>query len=233
MSWFAVGAAVASMVVSQYNANKTAKKQDKAAAASFETQSKIQREANVRQMAQLDDLAKSDPTDEKSQRSSDIRAQLRKNQAMALAGMNPTGGGQAVQDAIAGAGSEATGYGDFINESLSGIDAPIMQRQGEAFQAGDVESQLNRLRRNSSQEDNLLRLRQAGIRPSPLLNMISTGLSAYAGAKGFGGSPSTLAGTPNVPTSATNPVPQWYTNPLGTPAVNPPQSGWKGIPYKI
>lgn len=193
MSWWAVGAAVASAVVKGYNEHKTAKKQDKAAAQSILKQAEYQREANQRMTEQLDTLEQSTPDDEFQTRSSQIRDQLRKKQTMALSGISTTGGGDAVTELAGEAGGTAVGYGDFINEALSGIDAPMLQRQGESFDRADVEGHLNRLRRNSAQEDNLLRLKQASIRPNPLLSLISTGLSAYSGARGFGGS--TMAGS--------------------------------------
>jgi hypothetical protein len=194
MVWPLVVAAIAAAVIQQYNQAKTAKRQDKAAAASIRTQAETQREANKRMNEQLDTLQDSTPADEKATRSSQIRTQLKRNQSMALAGLNPTGGGEAVTNMVDSAGRQAVDYGGFINESLSGIDAPLLQRQGEAFDRADVEGDLNRLRRNSAQEGNLLRLRQAGIRDNPWLSLLSTGLSAYAGSGGFGGG-KTMAGS--------------------------------------
>ena len=189
MVWPVVIAAIASAVIQQYNQARTARRQDKAAAESIRTQAEFQRESNKRMDEQLDTLQESTPEDEKATRGSQIRKQLKRNQAMALAGLNPTGGGDAVTSMVESAGGTAVDYGDFINESLSGIDAPLLQRQGEAFSRADVEGHLNRLRRNSAQESNILRLRQAGIRDNPWLSLLSTGLSAYgvAGAPGLGG----------------------------------------------
>lgn len=195
MSWFAVGAAVASAVLQQYNANKVAKKQNQATVASLLEQQKLQREANQRINENIDQLAQSDPQDEYEGRSSDIRNQLRRQQSMALAGIQNTGGGEAVTEMANAAKPMAVGYGDDINRWISGIDAPMLQRQGEQFDRADVQSKLDFLRRNSAQEHNLLQLKLAGIRENPWLNMLSQGLSAYAGAKGFGGG-NTMSGQP-------------------------------------
>lgn len=186
MAWPLIVAAIAAAALQKANTTRTARRQDEAAAASIRNQAEFQRQANARNSEQLDKLEASGPEDEFATRSSQIRDQLRRKQSMALAGIQNTGGG----DAVTALGDEASGtaidYGDFINESFSGIDAPVLQRQGEAFDRADTESFLNTLRRNSAQEDYLLRLKQAGIRDNPLMSMASTALSAYAGSGGFG-----------------------------------------------
>jgi len=197
MSWLAVGAAVASAVVSGVNQRRTAKKQDQEAARGIAEQAKLQREANARLNQNLDKLETSTPKDEYTSRSGQIRDQLRKQQSMALAGIQNTGGGDAVTEMANAARPQAVEYGDQINSYLSGIDAPLLQRQGEGFDNADLGSYLDRIRRDSSQAQNLTNLRMQGIRPSPWLDMLSTGLSAYSGAKGFGGG--TMAGAASSP----------------------------------
>lgn len=194
MSWWAVGAAVAAAVVQQYNTAQTEKKRNRATVASIQEQQRNQREANKATQENLDKLAQSTPEDEYQGRANDIRTQLRQKQAMALAGIQNTGGGEAVTEMAAAARPQAVGYGDDINRWISGIDAPMLQRQGEAWDRQNVENRLNRLRRDSAQEDALLRLKLAGIRENPWLNILSQGLSAYAGAKGFGGNTMTGSG---------------------------------------
>lgn len=194
MSWVAVGAAVASALVGGYNQAKTAKKQDRFAAEGIRKQAEEQRKANAKMNEQLDTLEKSKPDDEFLSRSSAIRDQLRRKQALGLSGITNTGGGDAVTSMAEAGRGKAIDYGDFINEAVSGIDAPALQRQGESFLFGDTESALNRSRRDSAQTDYLTRLKVQGVRPNPLLSMLSTGLSAYSqgAAGGFGGK--TMAG---------------------------------------
>jgi hypothetical protein len=229
MSWFAVGAAVASAVVSQYNANKVAKKQNQATVASIQEQAKLQREANQAVNQNIDKLAQSDAQDEYQGRSGDIRNQLRQKQAMALAGIQNPGGGEAVTEMANAARPQAVGYGDDINSWISGIDAPMLQRQGEGWDRADVESRLGLLRRNSAQEDAMLRLKLAGIRPNPWLNMLSEGLSAYAGAKGFGGG-NTMSGGASGAT--TNPMIS-ATSSQTLPGMTPDYSSIYGQPGKF
>ena len=193
MAWPLIAAAVAAAVIKKANQAKTARKQDRAAADSLRKQAEFQRKANARTDEQINNLEASGPEDEFRQRSGDIRGQLRLKQSMAMAGLQQNAGASDAFNSMAEAGgAQAVGYGDDINKWLSGIDAPGLQRQGEAFERADVEGSLNSLRRNSAQEDNLLRLRQAGIRDNPWLSLLSTGLSAYAGSgAGVGG---TMAG---------------------------------------
>ena len=184
--WLQLAAAVAAALAQNYNQAQVAKKQNRAAVASIMRQQEEQRRANQAVNENIDQLEKSTPDDEYATRSSQIRNQLRQKQAMALAGIQNYGGGDAVTSMADAAKLASTGYGDQIGNWLSGIDAPILQRQGEAFERGDMGSRLDVLRRNSAQEANLLRMRMAGIRENPWLNMLSAGLSAYAGS-GVGG----------------------------------------------
>jgi len=195
MSWWAVGTAVAAAVVQQYNAAQVQKKQNRATVASIAEQAKNQREANLKINENLDKLEQSTSQDEYQGRSSQIRNQLRQKQAMALAGIQNTGGGEAVTEMAEAARPTAVGYGDDINRWISGIDAPMLQRQGESWDRANVENRLNRLRRDSAQEDALLRLKLAGIRPNPWLDILSQGLSAYA-TSGFGGKTMSGGGQP-------------------------------------
>jgi hypothetical protein len=227
MSWMIV-AAVGAAVVTQYSKNQTAKKRDKATLQSMQRQNELQRKASARTMADLNKLEQSTPDEENATRQSQVRTQLRKAQAMALAGINPTGGGDAVTDLADQAGTTAVGYGDFINRELAGIDAPGLQRQGEAFDRADTNSGLARLRRDSGQESNLLRLRMAGIRDNPLLSMLSTGLSAYSGTGGFtagGNTGPTMTGATVAGSGGQTPQ-GFYSNPPLPNMVN------TAIPYK-
>ena len=164
MIWPAIIAAVAAAAVSGYNQYNTARKQDRIAAQGIAEQAKLQREANTRLNKQLDELETSTPDDEYASRSSQIRNQLRRKQAIGLAGIQNTGGGDAVTTMAEAGRGKAVDYGDFINEAVSGIDAPALQRQGERFMFADTESGLNFLRRNSAQQDAMTRLRMAGVR---------------------------------------------------------------------
>jgi hypothetical protein len=229
MTWGAVGAALASAAISQYNTNRTAKKQDRAAAEGIRKQAELQQKANARMNEQLTELEKSTPDDEFDTRSSQIRDQLRRKHSMALAGIQNYGGGDDVTAMADAAKPTATAYGDFINQSLSGMDAPILQRRGEAFERADTGSLLAYLGRNSAQEDYLTRLKMAGIRDNPWLSMLSAGLGAYSGAAGMGGS---IAGAGKTPVNPSIAAASSAQMPFNTPDYSIFGKGKYGIgPY--
>lgn len=232
MSWLSVGAAIASAVFSNYNAQQVAKKQNRAATASIMAQEALSRKASQEVNKNIDELEKSTPEDEFQGRAGDIRAQLRAKQAMALAGLPDANWSDAYKSMAGAAAPTAIGYGDDINTWLSGIDAPMLQRQGEAFSRADVESALRGLRRDSAAENTLLNMRLANIRRNPWLDMLSTGLSAYAGTKGFGGN--TMAGSAGQGVPVTNLGGQsartFFTDPVGFDIFQMPPSGnWRSV----
>ena len=192
-------AAVAAAGVSSYSASQAAKKRDKATAAGILKQGRTQREANAKISENLAELEQSRPDDERATRSSQIRDQLRREQSIALAGIQNTGGGDAVTERAGQARDTAVGFGDFIGDNLAGVDAAGLQRQGEGFAQQDVSSALASLGRDSAQQDYLTRLRVAGIRPSPLLGLVSAGLSGYAGSGGGFGGGKSIAGSGGAP----------------------------------
>jgi hypothetical protein len=164
----------------------------------LQRQREFQRQADSRVKQNLDKLAQSTPEDERQTLASQIRQQLRTKQALALAGIQPTGGSDAVTEYAERAAPTAVGYGDFIGENRAATDAPLYQRQGEAFDRADVGSFVDYMRRNSAQEDALLRLQLAGIRPNPWASAIAAGLGAYSQSGGgmFGANTGGGGGTP-------------------------------------
>jgi hypothetical protein len=168
-----------------YNTARTTNKQNQAAVEGYLRQKEFEDQARQRFKKQLDELQQSTPDDERRTLSSQIRQQLRTKQALALSGIQPTGGSQAVRMYAGEAEPVAVDYGDFIGNTMASIDAPLYQRQGEAYDRADVGNVINTMRRHSAAEDMLTRLRIAGIRPNPGLNMLAAALSAY-GTSGAG-----------------------------------------------
>jgi hypothetical protein len=193
-----IALAVASAGVTAYNQRKTAKKQDQAAYEGLLEQQKIQQRANARMAESLANLERSPQSAAaiQAERTSTVRDQLRKKQAIGLGVLQATGGGDAVTEAVEEAQTGAVDYGDFINNVLAAIDTPGLQRQEEAFDRADSQSFLNYLRRNSAQTDALTRARMATIRDNPWLTMLAAGLSgAASGTAGGFGNGNTMAGS--------------------------------------
>ena len=195
--------ALGSAWVSNLNANRTARKQNEAAMAGLMRQKEFEDQARQRFNKQLQDLEQSTPDEERKTLASQIRQQLRNRQALALSGIQPTGGSDAVTMYAGEAEPVAVDYGDFIGNTMAAVDAPLYQRQGESFDRADVGNLIRTMGRHSSTEDYLTRLKIAGIRPNPWLNMLAAGLGAY-GTSGAGmfnptaTSGSTVTGLPNL-----------------------------------
>lgn len=178
-------AAVAAAGVQQFSQAKAARKQDREAFEGLQKQRETQKQADARIKQTLADLERSSSKEHKETRGAQIRDQQRKLQSLGLAGIQATGGSDAAEDLADISRGRAVDFGDFIGNNLAGVDAAGLQRQQEGFDAGDLNADLGIFRRNSAQDANLSRLRQQGIRPSPLLGLVSAGLSGLA-TSGFG-----------------------------------------------
>lgn len=179
--------AVAGAGLQAYNQRKTAKKQDREAYANLVKQRETQKQADASANKALTEIESGSAATHKETRSSQIRDQLRKSQSMALAGLQNSGGIDATELRALDAGGQAIDYGDFFGGNLAGLDAANMLRQDEHGSRLDLGMDLGRLGRNSAQDHNLSRMRMQGIRDNPWLTMLSSGLSAGAGAYGGGG----------------------------------------------
>jgi hypothetical protein len=189
-----IALAVASAGVTAYNQRQTAKKQDRAALEGLKRQRGFEQESMRNIMDQVNRLEGSSPEEELASRSSLIRDHLRRKQANAVGILQATGGGDAVSQAVEDATGGTIDYGDFITNALAGVDAPLMQRQGEDFDRADVSSLVNFMRRNSAAEDALTRMQIAGIRPNLGLQMLAAGLQGASTGTAMAGfnSPGTM-----------------------------------------
>lgn len=187
--------ALAGAGVSAYNTQKTAKKQDQAAAEGIRRQSEIQREANKRLNESLLFFEKSDPESIKADLSGGFTKQLRLKQALALAGLEQEGASsQDAEKAAAQAGGTAVDYGDFLEGVFSRIDAPGEQRRQEGVERTDLGSDLSVHERNSRAQDYLTRLDIQSITRNPWLDILAAGLGGASGGLAAGGLGAGLAG---------------------------------------
>jgi hypothetical protein len=202
MSWIAVGAAVAGTLVKTYNANKTADKKNAFLMENMRKQREYEGQANARAQAELGRLEQQLGTrGEESQREGQILRQLAAKKKLALAGMQPTGGGDDIIEEIGRQGATATGYGDFMADVISRIEGPGERRRKDAYKHADLSSFLTQLKRHSAADGRLTELGVASVRPNWLLNLLGEGLTAY-GTSGIAGG---LGGAGANPTGMYNP----------------------------
>ena len=179
------------------NTQDTARRQDNQAAAAIQHQSRLQTQADAKVNDEVTRLQGSNSADEAATRLNDYMGVLRANRARTESGLTPSVGSTAFQT---DSGNRAAGVGDYASKTadlLARIDAPQIQRQGEAFSYGNLGTDINLVGRQSQGQAFIDQLRQNAIRRNAKMDLASGLLSAYAGSKagsggGFGFGPGTI-----------------------------------------
>ena len=187
----------ASAGTSYVNSRNTAKAQDNAAADAIRNQSAKQRQADAKVNEEVGKLQNSSSADEKSKRMADYSAMLRRNKAVQGGGLTPAIGSQTFRNDAAAANQQVQSDGLATADLMARMDAPGMQRQGEAFGFGQLATDIGLIKRESSGQSFIDDLRLRAIRRNPWLDLVAGGLSGAAGAFG-GGAEASMFGKPAV-----------------------------------
>jgi hypothetical protein len=182
----ALALAAAAAGTSYYNTEKTASRQDQAAADAIRNQSKIQKEGDSKVNDTVAKLAASNAAAGREQRLDDYLQVLRRNKDTTTAGLAPTIGSDTFKADSATAANDAQGFAQKTAGLLSRMDAPQIQRQGEAFDYGKLATDLGLVGRESQGQQFLDQLRQSRIRRNAKLDLASGLLAAGAGAAAGG-----------------------------------------------
>lgn len=178
------GAALAMLLgggaLSAYNTNQVASAQDREAARGIRRQAEIQQRADRRVNEEVSSLESSTNADEKAARTADFLRALISARAKTESGLSGREGGEAFQKSAATAREDLQTQGQTSAGLLAGIDAPALQRQGEAFGYGRLGTDINLLGRESSGQDWITQLRTASIRRNPWLDLGSSLLTGTA-----------------------------------------------------
>lgn len=187
--WVPLAIAAVSAGAQYYNTQQTARKQDNALAEQIRNQAAQQREADARVAKAVQDTAASNPDAARTDALDQYVQQLRRHQEAATGNLNtPVGASQAFRQDAADAALGVKNYGDQFANLMSRIDAPAIQRQQEAFNFGDLSTDIAGIKRNASGQDFLDELRLRSIRRNPWIDAGSQIGMAYAlGAAGKGG----------------------------------------------
>lgn len=199
MSW-AITAMLVSAALNQYNTNRTAKKQDRVAAEGIRKNERTRQEANARLNRTIDMTAKSRPDDERSNANQQYLDVVRQQLSRAQGGLNAQGVSDQYAELAAPAATGVADYGTVLSGLLSRMDAPALQRQGEANSFGDLGMDLSVLSGNVGQDDFLTRLKMNNVRRNPWLDLAAGVAQGYASgvSKGAGGlSGASVANTPS------------------------------------
>ncbi len=168
--------ALAGAGANQFNTSRTAKKQANQNRLSRIKQGRIQDESDARLNETLNFAESSSPEKDRSRLQNDfLRSTISAKGETSIDQV-----GDLSEAFTTGATASNKGAVNLANDTaglFARIDAAGEQRRGEGFRFGDNAADIARLQRETKQEKFLNDLRLSGIRPSPLLGIISAGLS--------------------------------------------------------
>jgi len=211
-TYIALALAAAAAGGQYVNTQQTAKRTDNAAADQIRQQAERQKEAD----AQVNDLvqkrAGSDASAERAQTLGGYLDQVRAATGAATSGLGQVGRvSDAYQQSANDAALGVTDYGQKTAQLMSRIDAPAQQRQREALENAQFQTDLGLVKRNAAGDDFLARLRLQNIRRNPWIDAASqvAGGSANSIASGAWGGGGSAGSTANFGSEAGN----WYSDP--------------------
>lgn len=186
-AWVPAVIAAVGAGVSAYNTDKTAKRQDSAAAQSIINQGHLQQKADQQVDQQIDQLQGSSMQDERENRLNEFMTTLAQNRRQSR-GDDSTElfAGDAFKAANEGAIARADTATNRAAQQLATIDAAGLQRQGEATGYGHLATDIGLVGRQSSGQAWLDALRARQIRRSTGLDLTAGALQGVASSMGSG-----------------------------------------------
>lgn len=179
-AWVPLVIGAISAGASAYNTRQVAKDQDNAAAIGIQNQAKKQREADDRVSAEVEAMNQSSPEASRKQATDAFMTQLRRTRGQAVAG-GPAGASDRYTADLASAEGDVNQFGTTTADTLARINAPALQRQGEAQGFARLSSDLSQIGRAAGGEQFLNELRLRSIRRNP---WIDAGASIGGGVAG-------------------------------------------------
>lgn len=209
-----IALAVAGTALQQSENERVIRKQDEATAQGLLSQSKRQQEADRRVNDEVVSLENSGAADERAQRLGQYMTQLQRGRRQAVAGLEAPFGGAAFQADTGAARTGADAAAQTTAGLMSRIDAPQLQRQGEAFGYGRLATDIDMAARESRGQQFIDQMRLRAIRRRPEMDLLAGGLTAAGGAMGGGGGMGTIAGAAS-PQYGANYYGVWNPNTMG------------------
>lgn len=185
-----IALALAGTAVQQAETRRTERKQDEALGQQLIQRGAKQRTADERVGEDVAKLEASRAEDERAQRLGEYMDTLKRGKAQATAGLMPQVGSGVFRDDAARAAADVLAGTEERAGLQARIDAPTLQRQGEAFGYGSLATDLGRIASQVAGQEFINRLRLAAIRRRPEADLIAGGLSGAG--KGMAGSGSGL-----------------------------------------
>lgn len=202
----------AGALAQQSENERVVRKQDEATAQGLLSQSRRQQEADRRVNDEVATVAASTAADERAQRLGQYMTQLQRGRRQAVAGLeSPIGGATFQADTgAARAGADAAAHN--TAGLMARIDAPQLQRQGEAFGYGRLATDIDMAARESRGQQFIDQMRLRAIRRRPEADLLA-GLATSAGGAMAGGG-GTIAGAAS-PQLGANYYGVWNPNTMG------------------
>lgn len=194
-AWVAAGiAALVSAGAGYENNRQVAKKQDNTLAAQLRRQGELQQQANQKTSQLIQKTAGSDDASAKSGLLQSYLQEMQQKSAGTNAGLKQVGN---VSSAFTKAANDAalgvSQYGNTRANLVSAIDAPGLQRQGEAADLMQYGTDVGGIKQQSAADEFLANIRLRGIKANPWLTALQSAAGSYA--KSRGGSTGSSSGS--------------------------------------
>lgn len=185
----ALAAAAASAGLTGYNTIKTANKQDATAAEGIRKQGETQRQANARLNQTVEQARQSTPDDERKLAGGQYLDQIARQLGQAKTGLQTRGISSEFDKLAKTEGAGVGQYGKTIADLFARMDAPVLQRQGEANSYGNLGMDLSVLQGNAGQDAFLNQLKLKNIQRNPYIDLAAGIAKGISGAGLGAGSP--------------------------------------------
>lgn len=179
----ATGAAIASAVLaagSAYDQNQTMRRQDSDNAAAIRQNMALQQQANQKVAQTIQQQAQSNPDAAAATMDQKYLQQLQQQQQLAQQRLTRTGLGAAYDQRAGQNAANEEGYATKLAGLMSAVDAPSLQRQQEAYNFGDLGTDLGQIGSNARGDTYVSGVKIANERPNPWLQAAGQAAQAYA-----------------------------------------------------
>lgn len=197
--WVPYAIATVGAGTAAYETDRTAKKQDRAAALGIRQQAERQRQADQRVNRELQQIKQSDAEAERAAANEQFVQQLQRNRAVAGGALpNVAGASDRFAQDLEKSTEDSDSMAERVAALMARIDAPTLQRQREGRAMGRLATDLGQIARLSAGDDFLAQLRLRGIRENPWVMAgasIAQGAGSSMASSGYG---TTGAGTTRV-----------------------------------
>lgn len=185
--WIAAVAALAAAAIKAYDNHQTIKHKNQEAIAGIHAQAQRDDQAQGAIQASLKQLQASDAAHQKLARGRAYNQALDQagTAGHALAAQPVAGSGSsAYRAAAASATADTQADGRTMADLYAATDAPLYQRQDEAFRIGDLGTDLGTIGRKARDDANETQLKIQGITNNPWMEFAANALQGYAAASG-------------------------------------------------